>query len=50
MKKNQVRRTKKKDKGRLNLRISDDDSEFLAKEKISPQKIFDLAVQELRKE
>ena len=48
MKKNQVKRKEKRK--RLNLTISNEDSKFLKKEELSPQKIFNLAVEELKAE
>ena len=48
MKKNEVKRKEKRK--RLNLTISNEDSKFLKKENLSPQKIFNLAVEELKAE
>ena len=48
MKKNEVKRKEKRQ--RLNLTISNEDSKFLKKENLSPQKIFNLAVEELKAE
>ncbi len=48
MKKNEVKR--KERRARLNLTISNEDSKFLKKENLSPQKVFDLAVKELKNE
>ena len=49
MKKEQVRRKERKNI-QISLRLSREDSEFFKMEKISPQKVFDLAITELKKE
>ena len=49
MKKKQVKKIEKKNV-RLSLKITKETSGFLAKEKLSPQRIFDLAIDELKAE
>ncbi len=49
MKKNEVKRKERKSV-RLSLRITKEDSDFMNKEKLSPNAIFSKAISELRKE
>ena len=49
MKKNEVKRIERKSI-RINLRITQEDSQFMEDEKLSPQKIFDKSLEELKNE